>query len=118
MLLKRLRSPNSTPDIADKSTKMEDVVDDCIACDWCSDWEHRSCARLIHHYNNIEKDKGILSGLLNSVTLWAAAVATLFSFFHSGETTTANEHQYDDTADGAHITADDLVAPLVVSLQI
>ena len=26
----------------------EDVVDDCIACDWCSDWEHRSCAGITH----------------------------------------------------------------------
>ena len=40
MSLKRLRSPNSTPDKVDKSVKMEkcvkcieDVVDDCIACD-------------------------------------------------------------------------------------
>ena len=30
------------------SVKIEDVVDDCIACDWCSDWEHRSCAGITH----------------------------------------------------------------------
>jgi len=50
---KRPRSPNTTPDKADKSAKVEkcvkcnkSVVDDCIACDWCSSWEHRSCANI------------------------------------------------------------------------
>ena len=55
MPLKRLRSPNSTPEKADKSAKMEkcvkckeNVIDDCIACDWCLEWEHRSCANISH----------------------------------------------------------------------
>ena len=24
----------------------EMVVEDCISCDWCSEWEHRSCASI------------------------------------------------------------------------
>ena len=54
MPFKRPRSPNSTPDkSSDKSAKVdlcvkcdEAVVEDCISCDWCSEWEHRSCASI------------------------------------------------------------------------
>ena len=44
---------NTTPDKADKSAKVEkcakcnkNVVEDCTACDWCSNWEHRSCTNI------------------------------------------------------------------------
>ena len=63
MPLKRLRSPNSTSDKTDKSVKIdkrvrckESVVDDYIACEWCSDWEYISCANISH------KDLEILKG--------------------------------------------------------
>ena len=54
MPFKRPRSPNSTPEkSSDKSVKVdvcvkrnETVVEDCISCDWCSEWEHRSCASI------------------------------------------------------------------------
>jgi len=56
MPLKRPRSPNNTPEkSSDKSAKVdvcikcsESVVEDChsISCDWCTQWEHRSCANI------------------------------------------------------------------------
>ena len=54
MPFKRPRSPNTTPEkSSDKSAKVdvcvkcnETVVEDCISCDWCSEWEHRSCASI------------------------------------------------------------------------
>ena len=54
MPFKSPRSPNSAPDkSSDKSDKIdlcvkcnEAVVEDCISCDWCCEWEHRSCASI------------------------------------------------------------------------
>lgn len=51
---KRLRTPNNSPDKpTDKSVKLdtcakcnETVSDDCIACYWCAQWEHRTCANI------------------------------------------------------------------------
>jgi len=54
MPFKRPRLPNNTPEkSSDKSAKVdvcvkcsESVVEDCISCDWCTQWEHRSCANI------------------------------------------------------------------------
>ena len=54
MPFKRPKSPNSMPDkSSDKSAKVdvcvkcnETVVENCISCDWCSEWEHISCASI------------------------------------------------------------------------
>ena len=51
---KRLRTPNNSPDKpTDKSAKLDTCVkcneivsDDCIACYWCAQWEHRACANI------------------------------------------------------------------------
>jgi len=50
---KRPRSPNITPDKPDKPPRVEkcvkcnkDVVEDCIGCNWCTNWEHRACANI------------------------------------------------------------------------